>query len=127
MFRRHHNKVIFATKILIENSKYFSCYFHENINYCLEQSLLFPHYLKLANAAPVYEKKKKNKKSKSSKDNYSPVSILSDISKVYERCIYDQIQIYFDKILSKYQCSFRKGCNSPHCLIVLSEKWKEKC
>ena len=72
-------------------------------------------------------KKKKKKKSKSSKDNYSPVSILSDISKVYERCIYDQIQIYFDKILSKYQCSFRKGCNSPHCLIVLSEKWKKKC
>ena len=56
-----------------------------------------------------------------------PVSILSNISKVYERCIYDQIQTYFDKILSKYQCGFRKGYNSQHCLIALIEKWKKKC
>ena len=27
------------TKILTENSEYFSSYFHENLNYCLEQSL----------------------------------------------------------------------------------------
>ena len=41
------------TKILIEKSEYFLCCFHENINYCLEQSLLFPHDLKLADVAPV--------------------------------------------------------------------------
>ena len=107
------------TKILIENCKYFSCYFHKNINYCLEQSL-FPHDLKLVDVAPGYKKI-----SKASKDNYRPVSILSNMSKVYERCIYDQIQAYFDKILSKYQCGFRKGYNSQHCLIALIEKWKK--
>ena len=104
------------TKILIKNSEYFSLYFHKNINYCLEQSI-FPHDLKLADVAPIYKKK-----SKASKDNYRPVSILSNISKVYERCIYDQIQTYFDKIISKYQCGFCKGCNSQHCLITLIEK-----
>ena len=67
------------TKILIESSKYFSLYFYENINYWLEQSL-FPHDLKLADVAPVYKKK-----SKASKDNYRPVSILSNIFRVYER------------------------------------------
>ena len=107
------------TKILIENSEYFSLYFHKNINYCLKQSI-FPHDLKLADVAPIYKKK-----SKASKDNYRPVSILSNISKVYERCIYDQIQTYFDKILSKYQCGFRKGYNSQRCLIALIEKWKK--
>ena len=25
------------TKILIENCEYFACYFHENINYCLDK------------------------------------------------------------------------------------------
>ena len=81
---------------------------------------IFPHDLKFADVAPIYKKK-----SKASKDNYRPVSILSNISKVYERCIYDQIQTYFDKILSKYQCGFRKGYNSQHCLIALIEKWKK--
>ena len=51
-------------KILIKNSGYFSCYFPENVNYCLEKSLLFLHNLKLADVVPVYKKK-----SKDSKDN----------------------------------------------------------
>ena len=46
-------------KILIENSEYFSCCFHENINYCLEKSFFFPHDLKLADVVPVYKKKSK--------------------------------------------------------------------
>ena len=32
---------------------------------------------------------------------------------------------FFDKILSKYQCEFRKGFNSQHCLINLLEKWRQ--
>ena len=108
------------TRILIDNSEYFASYFHENINYCLGESLLFPHDLKLADVTPAYKKK-----SRSSKDNYRPVSIFSNISKIYERCIYDQIQNYFDQILSKYQCRFRKVYNAKHCLITLIEKWKK--
>ena len=96
------------------------CYFHENINYRLEQSLLSPYDLKLANVVPVYKKKPK-----ASKNNCRPVSILSNISKVCERCIYDQIQIYFHKVLCKDQCGFRKGYNSQHRLIALIEKWKK--
>ena len=69
----------------------------------MEQSL-FSHDLKLADVAPVYKKK-----SKASKNNYRPVSIFSNIYKVYERCIFDQIQTYFDKILCKYQRGFHKG------------------
>ena len=108
------------TRILIDNSQYFASYFHGNINYCLGESLLFPHDLKLADVSPAYKKK-----SRSSKDNYRPVSILSNISKIYERWIYDQIQNYFDQILSKYQCGFRKGYNAQNCLITLTEKWKK--
>ena len=95
-------------------------YRHKKINYCLEQ-WLFPNDLKLADVAPIYRKK-----SKAFKDNYRPVSILSNKSKVYERCISDQIQTYFDKVLSEHQCEFHKGYNSQHCLIVLIEKWKKE-
>ena len=34
------------------------------------------------------------------------------------------MQSYFENILSPYQCGFRKGFNSQHCLISLIEKWK---
>ena len=91
------------TKILKQNSDYFAEYFYENINQCISKSI-FPSDLKLADVTPVYKKKSKN-----SKDNYRPVSILSNISKIYERCIYDQIQLFFDSLLSKYQCGFRRG------------------
>ena len=32
---------------------------------------------------------------------------------------------YFDIILSKYQCQFRKGFNAQHCHASMIEKWKE--
>ena len=44
------------TKVLIKNCEYFECYFHENINYCVDKFLLFPLNLKLADVKPVYKK-----------------------------------------------------------------------
>ena len=107
------------TKILKQNSEYFAKYFYNNINYCMENSN-FPSDLKSADVTPAYKKNSKN-----SKDNYRPVSILSNISKVYERCIYEQLQSYFEIFLSPYQCGFRKGFNAQHCLIALIEAWKK--
>ena len=84
------------TKILKPNSDYFAEFFYENINHSISKSI-FPSDLKLAGVTPVYKKKSKN-----SKDNYRPVSILSNNSKIYERCIYDQIQLFLDSLFSKY-------------------------
>ena len=72
-----------STKILKQNSEYFANYFFENINFCIENSE-FPSDLKLADVIPIYKKNSKNLK-----DNYRPVSILSNISKVYGRTIYE--------------------------------------
>ena len=33
--------------------------------------------------------------------------MLLNVSKIYERYIYNQMQQYFGNILSKYQCGFR--------------------
>ena len=53
-----------------------------------------------------------------------PVSILSNISKIYQRLLFKQISEYFEPILSKFQCGFRKGYNAQHCLLTMLEKWK---
>ena len=97
----------------------FARYFHKNINFCVENSI-FLSDLKVADVTPAFKKK-----SKTSKDNYRPISILPNISKIYERCLYNQMQTYFDNLLSKYQCGFRKGFNAQHCKISMIEKWKE--
>ena len=80
----------------------------------------FPHSMKSANIKPVFKKNDRTDKS-----NYRPVSILPNLSKVFERCIYKQLSVYFDWILSKQQCGFRKGFNVRHGLLKLLEKWRE--
>ena len=75
--------------------------------------------MKLADVTPTHKKG-----SQSEKGNYRPVSILPNLSKIFERCIYKQISEYFENILSKYQCGFRKGHSAQHCLIALLEKWQ---
>ena len=70
---------------------------------CILKSM-FPPDLELADMTPVHKNKSKN-----SKDNYRPVSILSNISKVYERCLYDQIQVFFKSILSNISTGFKEA------------------
>ena len=75
--------------------------------------------MKNAIKTPVHKKG-----AKASKDNYRPVSILSNISKINERLLFKQISEYFEPILSKFQCSSRKGFSDQHCLLAMLEKWK---
>ena len=76
----------------------FARYFHKNINFCTENSI-FPSDLKVADVTPAFKKK-----SKTSKENYRPLS--PNISKIYERYLYNQMQTDFDDILSKYKHGF---------------------
>ena len=64
------------------------------------------------------------KDSKSEKDHYRPISVLPNISKIYERIFFKQISEYFEQLLSKYQCGFRKGFSEQHILLLMLEKWK---
>ena len=45
----------------------------------------FPSELKNADVIPVFKKKEQN-----NVQNYRPVSILSNLPKIYERCLYKQ-------------------------------------
>ena len=72
---------------------------------------------KKAEVRPLYKKDGKTEKS-----NYKLISVHSNISKIYERCLYDQIYSYFVKIYSIYQCS--KGINIQQSLLTKVEKIK---
>ena len=65
------------------------------------------------------------KPDKSDKTNYRPVSIPPNISKIYEKIIYNQLYEYFHDKLFPSQCGFRKGYSSQHSLLVMTEKFKE--
>ena len=58
------------------------------------------------------------------KENYRPVSILSNLSKIFEKCIYKQLSIFFENKFSKYQCGFRKNHSAQHSLIAMLENWR---
>ena len=53
------------------------------------------------------------------------MSILPNISKIYEKIIYNQLYEYFHDKLFPSKCGFRKGYSSQHNLLVLTEKFKE--
>ena len=90
-----------------------------SISYYLE-SEMFPDELKLAEVVPVYKKNDKK-----DKNNYWPMSILSNISKIYEKCMQKQLNGYFFDFLSKFQCGFRQGFSTQHWLLVLIGKFRE--
>ena len=82
--------------------------------------MLFPAALKYADVRPVFQKD-----DKTDKENYRPIIILPNLSKVYERPMYDQMYPLFDQIFSKLQCGFRKGFNAGRCLMHVIEKWRK--
>ena len=104
------------TKIIKMNADIFA-----EVLYVFNRSLEVGEFLsgmKLTKVTPVHKKG-----SRYDKGNYRPVSILPNLSKVFERCSHKQISDFFDTILSKYQCGFRKGNGAQHCLIALLKKW----
>ena len=48
---------------------------------------IFPDELKHADIKPIYKKESRNVK-----ETYRPVGILPDLSKIFERCIQDQLK-----------------------------------
>ena len=70
--------------------------------------------------APVFKKG-----ALTSKSNYIPVSILPVFSKLFENLLSRQLLEFFDNILSKFQCGFRKGYGTQQCLLLMLEIWND--
>ena len=106
-------------KIIKLNIDLFSSFICQNFNYCISIGK-FPNELKHADVIPVHKKRIKE-----IKQNCRPVSILPNISKIYEKIAYNQFYEYFHDKLFPSQCGFRKGYSSRQSLLVMTEKFKE--
>ena len=48
---------------------------------------------------------------------------MPNMFKIFERCMFRQINEYMDVFLSRHQCGFRKGYSTQECLLNMLEKW----
>ena len=92
---------------------------YKHFNYCINKGE-FPNDLKHDDIVPIYKKDKKREK-----ENYRPVSILSSLSKIYEKLLYNLLYDYFNNILFPRQCGLPKGYSAQDCILVMIEKYKE--
>ena len=71
----------------------FANFITDHLSYCIVFGE-FPDELKRANTITVYKKNESY-----GKTNYRPVSIVTNISKIYETLMYNQLSQYFDSSL----------------------------
>ena len=83
----------------------------------------FPQLLKLAEVCPIFKKKDKNKC-----ENYRPISLLSNLSKLFERAMHTRIYEFLEShsMFSNLQFGFRKKHSTTDALLNIFEKIKEK-
>ena len=106
-------------KIVKENADIVTHFLYHNFNNSLSCST-FPTGMKYPDVTPIHKKD-----DKTDKTIYHPMSILPNLSKVFERLMYNQISPYFDSVFSKFQCGFGKDFNAQHCLLTMVEKWRK--
>ena len=75
--------------------------------------------LKLAECSPIFKKN-----DYLNKENYSPVSVLFNVSKVFQRIMYGQIDAFIQDKLSNLLEGFRKIL-AQHCLMYMLEIFKK--
>ena len=95
-------KTDIPTRIIKENIDIFADFLCTSINSAIKSSS-FLSSLKLADVTPVHKKERKDMK-----ENFRSVSILTTLSKFFEKCMFAQMSTFFDNIFSNQQCRFRK-------------------
>ena len=105
------------TKILKEFKTELSEPLSDMINVSFNKGI-FPDFLKVANIIPVHKKGEKL-----DPNNYCPISLLSNISKLYEKAMHIQLTNFLikNKVLFSYQFGFRNNHSTDHALISLTE------
>ena len=68
---------------------------------------------------PIHKKSEKTKC-----ENYRPISLLSNISKIFERVMYDRLDNFLTslEIIYKFQFGFRKTYSTNHALLSIVEQ-----
>ena len=104
------------TKILKDYKSEFAKPLSDMINTSFTTGI-FPSALKVANIIPIHKKG-----DKLDCNNYRPISLLSNISKIFEKMMHIQLTSFLNKnkVLSSFQFGFRNKHSTNHALISLS-------
>src|SRR5690606_16229414 len=91
----------------------------EQLSYVINLSLstsTFPDKLKTARLAILFKKGDRN-----SLNNYRPISILPNFSKIFEKAIYEQIYRFINPQITHTQYGFRKKLSCEYALLKIKE------
>ena len=110
-----------STNLLKKHSKIFC----EPLKLVINNSFAegkFPDLLKIANVCPIYKKGDRNKC-----ENYRPISLLSNLSKLFERAMHTRLYNFLSSNKSLYdlQFGFRQKYSTNHALLSIVEKIRE--
>ena len=81
----------------------------------------FPNLLKFADVCPIFKKGDKNKC-----ENYRPISLLANISKLFELAMHTRVYDILEKynLLYERQFGFRKKHSTNHAILSILEDIK---
>ena len=82
----------------------------------------FPSILKIAKVLAIFKKG-----DKLDADNYRPISLLSNLSKIIEKLMHKKLYFYLEqiKVFYHFQFGFRNQHSTTHKLIEITEKIRE--
>ena len=107
-----------STNLLIEFSQYLVYPLASIINKSLKEGS-FPSLNKEADTCPIH---KKNEKGKCA--NYRPISLLPNISKIFERVMHNRLDniLSTSEVIYKFQFGFHKQYSINHALLSIVEQ-----
>ena len=104
-----HNRLLIAAEEIISDplSKFFTTYINEGV---------FPNPWKLANVTPLLKKNPSNLCT-----NYRPISLLSCVGKLFERCTHKQVYKFLTdhNIITQSQSGFTQGDSTINQLVTI--------
>ena len=98
-----------SNEILKCSSPIIEKYLVQSFNGCIEKQV-FPECLKIAKVLPLFKKGDESQPS-----NYRPLSLLSSLSKVFEKLLHKRMVKFFNKnnLFTPVQYGFRKNRHAP--------------
>ena len=108
------------TKLLKEISPLVSKPLANIWNTQLIRDKIFSGKLKLGDITPVFKALERTLKK-----NYRPITVLTVVSKLFEKIMDKQANDFIERFLSKYLCGYRKEFNCEIAMVAMIERWKK--
>lgn len=105
-----------STSLIKKISNFISKPLSTIFNLCITQGV-FPEQLKCAIVIPLHKSG-----DKSDLNNYRPISLLSTLAKIFEKCIKKRLDNYLQKymILSEFQFGFRNNVSTEDAILAVT-------